>query len=74
MMAREGIDTYLEALHHAIQGVECTDVNRRPIDLGDAFGHVSREAHLAHRRGNKLMFVGNGGSAGIASHLAIVFS
>ena len=31
-------------------------------------------AHEAHDAGNKIMFIGNGGSAGIASHLAIDFS
>ena len=33
-----------------------------------------RAAHEAHDGGNKIMFVGNGGSAGISSHLAIDFS
>jgi D-sedoheptulose 7-phosphate isomerase len=31
-------------------------------------------ARETHRAGNKIMFVGNGGSAGIASHLAIDYS
>ena len=35
---------------------------------------MRNSAHEAHRAGNKIMFIGNGGSAGIASHLAIDFS
>jgi len=35
---------------------------------------VRKAAHDAHDAGNKIIFVGNGGSAGIASHLAIDFS
>ena len=31
-------------------------------------------AHAVHDAGNKIIFIGNGGSAGIASHLAIDFS
>ena len=35
---------------------------------------MRKAAHEAHDAGNKIMFIGNGGSAGIASHLAIDFS
>jgi D-sedoheptulose 7-phosphate isomerase len=35
---------------------------------------VRQAAHETHDAGNKIIFVGNGGSAGIASHLAIDFS
>ena len=35
---------------------------------------MRKTAHAAHDAGSKIIFVGNGGSAGIASHLAIDFS
>ena len=35
---------------------------------------MRKAAHEAHNAGNKIIFIGNGGSAGIASHLAIDFS
>ena len=35
---------------------------------------MRKAAHEAHDAGNKIIFIGNGGSAGIASHLAIDFS
>ena len=35
---------------------------------------MRKAAHETHDAGNKIMFVGNGGSAGIASHLAIDYS
>src|SRR5262245_65309265 len=43
-----------------------------PIDEG--FAHVRDAPHRAHESGNTIMFIGNGGSAGIASHLAIDFA
>jgi D-sedoheptulose 7-phosphate isomerase len=44
------------------------------MPMGAAFEIVRAKAHAAHERGNKLMFIGNGGSAGITSHLATDFS
>ena len=35
---------------------------------------MRKAAHQSHDAGNKIIFIGNGGSAGIASHLAIDFS
>src|SRR5580692_9341275 len=44
------------------------------MPLADGCEWMRNSAHEAHRAGNKIMFIGNGGSAGIASHLAIDFS
>jgi D-sedoheptulose 7-phosphate isomerase len=44
------------------------------LALDDAFRIVAERAHAANDAGRKLIFIGNGGSAGIASHLAIDFS
>ena len=42
--------------------------------LGDGFSHFLDAASTAHEAGNTLRFVGNGGSAGIASHMAVDFA
>ena len=65
---------YFSALSDAITEAKVTDLEAKPMPLDDGFEWVRREAHAAHDRGNKLMFIGNGGSAGISSHLAVDFS
>jgi D-sedoheptulose 7-phosphate isomerase len=45
-----------------------------PMPLEAAIGAVIEWARATHARGNKMMFVGNGGSAAIASHMAIDWS
>jgi D-sedoheptulose 7-phosphate isomerase len=44
------------------------------IDLADAINHVMTLARETHAAGCKLIFVGNGGSAAIASHMATDYS
>src|SRR5262245_45734993 len=44
------------------------------LATADAFGRAIQMARRAHARGNKLMFIGNGGSAAIASHMAIDYT
>lgn len=69
-----GLARYFKTLHDLLRNAAVTDRAHRKISLDQGCGWVRREAHEAHDRGNKIMFVGNGGSAGIASHLAIDFS
>jgi D-sedoheptulose 7-phosphate isomerase len=44
------------------------------VDLADAVNQVMTDAFRTHTAGNKLIFVGNGGSAAIASHMATDYS
>jgi D-sedoheptulose 7-phosphate isomerase len=44
------------------------------VELADAVNQVMRQARSAHAAGNKLIFLGNGGSAAIASHMATDYS
>jgi len=67
-------DNYFQTLSSLVRDVTVTDGERRLLTVDQGFGRVSQSAHAAHNAGNKLIFVGNGGSAGIASHLAIDFS
>jgi D-sedoheptulose 7-phosphate isomerase len=67
-------DNYFRTLAHLVSNVAVTDSTGQPLATDHGFYRVSRSAHAAHDAGNKIIFVGNGGSAGIASHLAIDFS
>lgn len=65
---------YFDVLAGAIATAAATDRSGRTLPLADGFAWVRRSARAAHDGGNKLMFIGNGGSAAISSHLAIDFS
>jgi D-sedoheptulose 7-phosphate isomerase len=71
---RELLEKYISTLANAMRAAEVTDrvAKRLTLELGCEW--VRRAAHEAHDAGNKIIFIGNGGSAGIASHLAIDFS
>jgi D-sedoheptulose 7-phosphate isomerase len=71
---KDRINPYFAKLDRAIRGAECTDLRRAEMPMEAAFEKVRAQARAAHERGNKLMFIGNGGSAGITSHLATDFS
>jgi len=68
------LNKYFDTLARAIREVEVTDSASRPILVEDAFTRVRTSAHTTHDAGKKILFIGNGGSAGIASHLAIDFT
>lgn len=68
------ISAYFSTLGRLCAQAEATDGAGRPLGLADAFTWVQSRARQAHDSGCKLMFVGNGGSAGIASHCAIDYS
>lgn len=53
---------------------EATDGTGTGLALDAALTRATELATGAHRRGGKLMFIGNGGSAGISSHMAIDYS
>ena len=56
------------------RSVAVTDGAGRPLSAEDAVAWVQRTAQGAHDGGRKVMFIGNGGSAGISSHSAIDYS
>ena len=71
-MSSHLIETYLQTLHDVVasaqvQGSGCTE-------LQEALAYFIRRAVEAHNNGNKVIFVGNGGSAGICSHMATDYS
>lgn len=71
---RSGLDSYFRTLADLLKSAEATDGTKRKLALDEGCEWFRRAAHEAHDAGNKIMFVGNGGSAGISSHLAIDFS
>jgi D-sedoheptulose 7-phosphate isomerase len=68
------IDLYFQDLSDAIEKVQCTGPKGRVLSRGEAYERTLQIALEATDGGGKLMFIGNGGSAGIASHMAIDFS
>jgi len=71
-MAPNLFDTYLTQLKKIVeksevQGQGCSN-------LQDGIQLFIQKAVYAHQNGNKVIFVGNGGSAGICSHTAVDYS
>ncbi|MCP1614206.1 D-sedoheptulose 7-phosphate isomerase [Azospirillum lipoferum] len=71
---QERVNAYFEVLSTLQTATEATDFSGHVLSLGAAFDRAIGIARSATAAGGKLMIVGNGGSAGIASHLAIDFS
>ena len=67
-------DTYFATLGALPGRVCCHDGDGAELSLDDAIGRFVTLAQGVHEAGNKVMFIGNGGSAGIASHMAIDYS
>jgi D-sedoheptulose 7-phosphate isomerase len=59
---------YFEKLSEIIYKVEVTQIRRAAISLDKVIPKVASLIITADKKGNKLIFVGNGGSASIASH------
>jgi D-sedoheptulose 7-phosphate isomerase len=71
---REQLSRYFATLSHLLNGAVVTNHVAKDMPLAEGCQWLRKAAHEAHDAGNKIIFVGNGGSAGIASHLAIDFS
>jgi D-sedoheptulose 7-phosphate isomerase len=71
---REQLNQYFGTLVELLCGTEVTNGAFKKLSLEDGCEWLRKTAHETHDAGNKIIFVGNGGSAGIASHLAIDFS
>ena len=71
---REQLNRYFTTLTDLLRAAEVTDRGAKSMSLAEGCEWVRSAAHKAHVGGNKIVFVGNGGSAAIASHLAIDFS
>jgi D-sedoheptulose 7-phosphate isomerase len=64
-------DRYLKTLGSVLDGVVATDGAGNPLPMGFAVASTASAARRVHDVGGKAMFIGNGGSAAISSHMAI---
>ena len=67
--AQTRIGGYFDRLGALGGQIEATDGKARPLALDDAINDAVKLALAVKARDAKVMFVGNGGSAGIASHM-----
>ncbi|MDX2073981.1 MAG: SIS domain-containing protein [Alphaproteobacteria bacterium] len=71
---KQRIANYFNTLHDCASNAFITDGDGKPLTPHEAYDRATGEVRATHNNGNKLMFIGNGGSAGIASHMAIDYS
>src|ERR1700721_1310951 len=68
------ISRYFTALSGYLVQARVTSASGEPLDMAEAVNQVMALARRTHAAGNKLIFVGNGGSSAIASHMATDYS
>lgn len=71
---RPNINAYFAMLAALAGNAQATDGAGHAFSIDDAMAWFIDAARGAPTRGNKLMVIGNGGSAAIASHIAIDYS
>jgi D-sedoheptulose 7-phosphate isomerase len=67
-------DDYLRTFVNVLRGVEATSRDGGPLSVDDGIARALDLLRAIPKSTNKVMFVGNGGSAGIAGHMAIDFT
>ena len=73
-MIRQNVDEYFETLGAMPRSVKVTDWAGANVAFPEFFQRLIDWSRAAHEAGNSVLFVGNGGSAAVASHMAIDFS
>jgi D-sedoheptulose 7-phosphate isomerase len=68
------IASYFSALNQTLLDAEVSLADGRSTSLAEAVDLMGADMRQAHGAGRKVMFVGNGGSAGICSHMATDYS
>jgi D-sedoheptulose 7-phosphate isomerase len=68
------IRDYFSTLSRYLTETTATSAAGEAIELANAVNQVMALARRTHAAGNKLIFIGNGGSAAIASHMATDYS
>lgn len=68
------IENYFKTLGTLAAAAQITDAKGKLVASSQAYEAATRLIRQTHDKGNKLMFIGNGGSAGISSHCAIDYS
>ncbi|MBI5121863.1 MAG: SIS domain-containing protein [Rhodospirillales bacterium] len=68
------LNRYFDLLSELGRKTQASDGSGKTLPLDEAIGRIRALARVTHAAGHTLYFIGNGGSAGIASHLAIDYS
>jgi D-sedoheptulose 7-phosphate isomerase len=68
------IRRYFTTLSDHLVKAAVTSGSGPPMEMAEAVNMIIAMARRAHAAGNKLIFVGNGGSSSIASHMATDYS
>ncbi|HEY1543851.1 MAG TPA: SIS domain-containing protein [Xanthobacteraceae bacterium] len=73
-IGKDDLHTYFATVSDLLCQVDVTGKSGEPLDYAGAATALMAAARETHAAGNKLIFVGNGGSAAIASHMATDYS
>lgn len=73
-MASDSFGHYVAKLVSVVESGHACDRAGADVPIGDAVERMGRLMHAAHQAGRRVFFVGNGGSAGICSHMATDYS
>ena len=65
--------TYFKNLSRILNEIETTGVKGRVVPISSALKNSVDMIKKSAAKGNKVIFIGNGGSASIASHMAVDF-
>jgi D-sedoheptulose 7-phosphate isomerase len=73
-IGQDDLRNYFLTLSDLLCRVEVSSKSGTRMEFADAASGLMAAARATHAAGNKLIFVGNGGSAAIASHMATDYS
>ena len=65
------MDTYISKFTELLSKIEVTDKNNNPLEFTSAIKESVNLVLSCKSRNKKIMLIGNGGSASIASHIAV---
>ena len=68
------VKAYMKTLENVVTSALVTDGSGAALGVEDAVRQSGKQMRAAHDAGNRLFFIGNGGSAGISSHMATDYS
>lgn len=74
VVSADDLRGYIETLGGTLRQCAATSADGQHVELVQGINWVIEHARRTHAEGNKLMFIGNGGSASIASHMATDYS
>ncbi|MBX4904767.1 SIS domain-containing protein [Rhizobium bangladeshense] len=64
------LDRYFTFLRHVLVNAAASRQGSKDLDYATAMSEAMQLARATHEAGRKIIFIGNGGSAAIASHMA----